>query len=64
MKLMHVVVDVHEEQIRAGRYFLHEPPLGGFIMVGPSLDCTTKDQRCVRCIFTDVLLSSEDRDEE
>ena len=33
-------------------------------MVGPSHDCTAKDPRCFHCILTDVLLSSEDRDEE
>ena len=27
-KLLHVAMDVHEEQIRAGRYILHEHPLG------------------------------------
>ena len=33
-------------------------------MVGPSHDCTAIDQRCFHFILTDVLLSSEDRDEE
>ena len=29
LKLLHVAVDVYEEHIRAGRYFLHEHPIMG-----------------------------------
>ena len=49
MKLLHVAVDVYEEQIRAGCM---------------GIPCNAKDQRCFHCILTDALLSSEDRDEE
>ena len=34
-KLLHVAMDVYEEQIRAGRYFLHEHPLGASSKLDP-----------------------------
>ena len=58
MKLLHVAVDVHEEQIRAGRYFLHEHPLGASPWLDPRMSALQKTQRCFHCILTDVLLSS------
>ena len=63
MKLLHVAVDVYEEQIRAGRDFLHEHPLGASSWWDPRMTALQKTTG-VHCIFADVLLSSEDRDEE
>ena len=64
VKLLYVAVDVYEEQIRAGRYFLHEHPVGASAWWRPSHDCTAKDHRCFHCMLTDVLFSSKNRDEE
>ena len=37
MKLLHVAVDVYEEQIRAGRYFPHEHPFGASSWLDPRM---------------------------
>ena len=42
MKLLHVAVDVYEEQIRAGRYFLHERPLGASSWLDPRMTALQK----------------------
>ena len=41
-KLLHVAVDVYEEQIRAGRYFLHEHPLGASSWLDPRVTALQK----------------------
>ena len=42
MKLLHVAVDVQEEQIRAGRYLLHEHPLGASPWLDPRMTALQK----------------------
>ena len=44
MKLLHVAVDVTEEQIRAGRYFLHEHPLGASSWLDPRITALQKTE--------------------
>ena len=42
MKLLHVAVDVYEDQIRAGRCFLHEHPLGASAWLDPRMTALQK----------------------
>ena len=42
MKLLHVAVDVYEEQIRAGRYFLQEHHLGASSWWDPRMTALQK----------------------
>ena len=41
-KLMHVALDVYDKQIRAGRYFLHEHPLGASSWLDPRVNALQK----------------------
>ena len=44
MKLLHVAVDVYEQQIRAGRNFLHGHPLGASSWLDPRMTALQKTQ--------------------
>ena len=62
-KLLHVAIDVHEEQIRGGRYFLHEHPLEASSWSDPRVISLQKRKGVFHCIITSVLFSSKDRNE-
>ena len=62
-KLLHVAMDVYEEQIRRGRCFLHEHPLEGPSWWDPRVILLQKRKGVFTCIITCVLFPSEDRDE-
>ena len=62
-KLLHVAMDVYEEQIRAGRYFLHEHPLGAPSWLDPRVTALQKSNSVFHCVITNVLFPSEGRNE-
>ena len=51
-ELLHVAVDVYEEQLRAGRYFLHEHPLGASSWLDPRMTALNKKTKGVFTVFS------------